>query len=625
MAIDYRNFNDGTGQTQVSADKKWWTLSKDEIPSAINGVTQFLYTHQSRRQTQNLLSARLYGNLSVMGLNGLTYSRVASVQNSLKDRISYNVIQSVIDTLVAKIAKNKPRPLFLTSGGNFVQQRRAKKLNKFCDGIFYENNAYQMGKEIFRDSCVFDAGVVHVFNHYGRVKWERVIPMEILVDEVEAFYGKPRQLHWIKNIDRQVLKDMFPDKKKQLSEVEQASPDVVGGYENISDVVTVRQSWHLPSGPDAKDGLCVISTTKNVLQVSAWEKPYFPFATIKYNPRLFGYWGQGLAEEIQNIQLEINKLLWVIQRSMHLAGSFKIWCKTGAKIVKEHLNNDIGAILESVEKPEYLVPPIVAPEVYSHLQTLIRLAFETTGISQLSAASQKPAGLNSGKALREYNDIETDRFMTTGQAYENLFLDLARLSIDCAKDIAEEEGGYKVKVPGKRSTDEIDWKDVEMDEDDYVMKLYPVSAFSEEPAAKLQEVQEYAQAGFISPRTAKRLLDFPDLETEEDLSTSQEEYLHKILGQMVDDGIYTAPDQAFDDLQLAKELVLQYYSEGRNGGLEEEKLELLRRFSDQVSQFELEAQNLAMAQAAAVSQPPASPEPGPTSDLIANQPVIGAA
>jgi hypothetical protein len=47
----------------------------------------------------------------------------------------------------------------------------------------------------------------------------------------------------------------------------------------------------------------------------------------------------------------------------------------------------------------------------------------------LSAAAQKPAGLDSGKALREYNDIESDRFMTIGQAYERYYLQLAKLDI----------------------------------------------------------------------------------------------------------------------------------------------------------------------------------------------------
>jgi hypothetical protein len=98
-------------------------------------------------------------------------------------------------------------------------------------------------------------------------------------------------------------------------------------------------------------------------------------------------------EQLQGNQLEINKISWLIQRSMHLAGTFKVWLKNGSKIVKEHINNDIGAIINSDEMPQYLLPPIVQPEVYQRLQALKQDSFELVGVSMLSAASKKPEGL----------------------------------------------------------------------------------------------------------------------------------------------------------------------------------------------------------------------------------------
>jgi hypothetical protein len=640
--IDYTSFSGtGTERGPISYDRQWWKLKQEEIPAAINGVTLFLNTHQSRRLTQNLLSTRLYGNLSIMGLNGITYSKVASVQNALKDRISYNVVQSVVDTLTSKIAKNKPKPLFLTSGGDYKLQRKAKKLDKFCEGIFYENEYYKIATQVFRDACIWDAGVIHVYNAQGRVKMERVIPLELYVDEVEAFYGNPRQLHWVKNVDRAMLLDMFPGKKKAIMEADEVSPDAIGGYENISDVVTVRQSWHLPSGPGAKDGKMVISTTKDVLEISDWERDCFPFAFLHYNKRLFGFWGQGLAEQLQNIQLEINKLLWVIQRSMHLAGSFKVLLENSSKIVKEHLNNDIGAIVNYTgTPPQYITPPIVQPEVYQHLMTLKEMAYEQAGISQLSAASKKPQGLDSGKALREYNDIETDRFMTTGQDFERLALDTARLCVAEAKTVYEDEGEYEVKVPGKKFIDTIDWGDVDLPDDSYTLQLYPVSSLSKDPAGRLQEVQEYVQAGFITPRAARRLLDFPDLEQEGNLSTAQENYVHEILEKMINGVIlengevvisekdnssaYTAPEPQ-DNLDLCSELALEYYSQGKCNGLEEEKLDLLRQFMDQVDLLSAGAQAAAqqqMMQAQMAAQPPAPPVPMNPSPLVSQEPMV---
>lgn len=616
MAVDHTKFSP-TGDTKTeSTDKRWWLLDKKDMPASVNSVVSYLEKNQSARKNQIINSARLYGNLSIVGVSALSQSKLSGITAPFNQRVTYNVVQSAIDTATAKIAKNKPKPLFLTSGGDYRLQRKAKKLDKFVDGVFYENKAYELGPQIFRDAAVWGTGVAHVFNHYGRVKWERVLLSELYVDDVEAFYGDPRQLHRVKNVDRQVLIELFPAKKAIIEQANRASYAQIGMNQNIADEIAVRESWHLPSGPDASDGLHAITIDSGELASEEWDKPFFPFATYQWSKRLFGYWGQGAAEQLQNIQLEINKLLWVIQRSMHLAGTFKIAIENASKIVKEHMNNEIGTVITYTDKPPtYLVPPIVPPEIYQHLRTLKDAAFEQLGISQLSAAAKKPAGLDSGKALREFNDIESDRFMIVGQAYENFFLDLAKLSISVAKDISEEDGSYEVKVPGKKFVDTIDWKEVDLTEDEYVMKVYPVSSLPNEPSGRLQTVQEYTQAGFMSPRTGRKLLDFPDLDQIEDLANAQEDYLHETLEKMVENGVYTPPEP-YDDLNLAHELALEYYAQGKNGGLEEGKLELIRNFIQKVIQMKTPPMPVLPPGQA----PQANPTPTPTSDLIPNVP-----
>lgn len=622
-SVDYSKFStQGELKTPGIIDKRWWLLKKEELPQALAAIVHTLGQADSKRQTQYQISTRLYGNTNLMGSNGLSFSKITSVQNALKDRLSYNIVQSGIDTITAKMAKNKPRPMFLTSGGDWKLQSRAKKLNKFCDGVFYENKAHFMGIDAFRDGAVLGDGIIHVFDYHNRVRWERVMPSELYVDPVEAFDGNARQMHRVKNVDRQVLIDMFPEKKSKILEANSASADMIATYQNVSDVVTVCESWHLPSGPDAKDGLHVIALENDLLFIEDWTKPYFPFARFQWGKRLYGYWGQGAAEQIQNIQLEINKLLWVKQRSLHLAGTFKVFLENGSKVVSEHLNNDIGAIVHYTgTKPEYVIPPIVPMEIDTQINWLKQAGYEQLGISMLSAASQKPAGLNSGKALREYNDIESDRFMVIGQLWEQFYLDLARLSIDVIKEIYEREGEYEVKIPGKGFLQTIDWGDIDLSEDEYVMKMFPVSSLPQEPAGRLQTIQEYVQAGFISPRTAKRLLDFPDLEAVENLENAAEDYLVSVFDKITDEGVYTPPDQ-FDDLALAEQMCLEYIQQGKLNELEEDKMMMLIKFLTQVralNQKMMQAMQPPQAPGGQM-QPQAAPEAQPTSDLVANQP-----
>lgn len=604
MPIDFRSFNNGQEQiTPVDGRSKWWFCSNDvEMAQSVVGSVTSLANADAKRQTQYQISSRLYGNTNIMGINGLSFSKIQSTQATLKDRVSYNVIQSCIDTLVSKITKNKPKPAFVTSGATWKVQRQAKQLDKFIDGIFYENDLYKLATQIAKDAFVFGDGVVHVFEHEGRCKFERVIPSEIYVDQMESFYGYPRQMHRAKNVDRGVLLNLYPEHKAEILQAQAAVIDTTGTFQNIADQVSVLESWHLPSGKDAKDGLHIICIDRVVLFKEEYTKQNFPFAFFKWSDRMYGFWAQGLAEQIQNLQLEINKILWVIQRSMHMAGTFKVFLEHGSKIIKEHVSNDIGVLINYTgTPPQYVTPPIVPPEVYAHLETLKRQAFEQAGISQLSATSQKPAGLNSGKALREYNDIETERFMAVGHAYERFFIEVAKLAIDCVKDIFAREKAYPVVAPGKKFLETLDWKNIRLDDEEYTLKIYPVSKLPTDPAGQLQTIQEYIQAGFISPRAGRRLLDFPDLERAEDLTNSPEEWLHKVIEEMIDDGKVYHPEPD-DDLALARELALQYLSFAKTNGAPEENLQLLRDFISEVDQLAQMAQDAAAMQQAMAQQ-----------------------
>jgi len=629
MPIEFRDFTVGgersgvPGKLPDNKERRWWMLKDQDAADVISGTLNLIRDAQSFRATQWIVSARLYGNLAPTTLAGVSFSKLAASQPALRDRISYNVVQSVVDTAVARITRNRPKPLFLTSGGDHKKQREAKKLNAFLDGVFYENSTHAIGTTVFRDAAVWGDGFIHVFAKANRVCHERVMSSEIFVDDVESLYGSPRQMHRVKQVDRQVLFDMFPDDADKIAGAKPSRTEEAG-RSIVADMLTVRESWHLPSGPGADDGKHCITIDGAVLgEMEPWPHQWFPFARVQWTPRLYGYWGQGLAEQLQNIQLEINKLLWVIQRSMHLMGSFKVFIENGSKIVKEHLNNDVGSIINYTGTPPmYVTPPIVAPEVYAHLQTLKNSAYEQAGISQLAASSLKPDGLNSGRALREYNDIQTDRFATVSKSYENMFMDVARLSIEVIKMIAERDGGYEVRVPNTKTVQTLDWADIKLNEDDYVMQCFPVSSLPSDPAGRLATIQEYAQAGFLSPRQARRLLDFPDLEQVESLANAEEDYLTGVFDRIVDDGDYTSPDP-LDDLALAKQLCLEYYAKGKNNNLREDRLELLRRYLQQISEIEQAMAPPAppMPMPGAEGQPLAPPMPMQPSDLVPNVPV----
>lgn len=630
-SMDYRDFlRDGVGKRPSELESyAWWELEGKQQADSITAVLDIMYHQESSRAQQYVLSARLYGNAAMMGPVSTQYSRITqTLPPGQREKVSFNIVQSTIDTATAKLTRNKPRPLFLTSGGDWKHHRKAKKLNRFIEGVFHHTRTREVAVIDFRDGCVWGDGIVNVTMRNGKIAHDRVLASELHWDEIEAFYGDPRQIHRVRQVDKYKLAAIpaLAKKRKAIMDAAEPTMEEYASQPHVANLVTIRESWHLPSAPGADDGWYVLSIEEEVLVARPWKHDYFPFARFQWSPRLFGWGGQGLAEQIQPIQIEHNRLMFFVQRAQYMGAGRKILVENSSKIVDENFDNKLGTIIRySGTKPEYILPPIVPPEIYAYLPQLRAAGYEQSGISQLAASAVKPAGLNAGVALREYNDLGADRMQTIGARWEQFHLDIARLDIATIKDFLEDEKqqDYKVQVPGRNFLEEIDWKDIDLDEDQYVMQCFPVSSLPNEPAGRLQTVTEYMQSGLVTPRQGKRLLDFPDLEQMNTLASAAEEYLTMVLDKLVDEGVYTPPEP-FDDLALGRELALEYYQIGRCHGLGEAELEMLRRYMQTIdAMLQPPTPMLAGSGAgpdAGLGEPQAQPEPPPTNPMIPNVP-----
>jgi hypothetical protein len=219
------------------------------------------------------------------------------------------------------------------------------------------------------------------------------------------------------------------------------------------------------------------------------------------------------------------------------------------------------------------------------LDRLYERAFETVGISQSAAQSTKPAGLESGEALNAYADIQTQRFKPCYELYQRFFLRAGRQVLTLARDIAEKHPNYEVKAVGKASMSTIKAADVLLEDNEFSLELYPTNAFADDPAARLQQVQTLLGAGLLDPSSAKRLLDMPDLQTEQDFENASYDLVQRMISKMLNDGEYIAPEpfmQLVDETDGgpgAIRLVQHaYLSAQLDEGVEEERLELLRRW-----------------------------------------------
>lgn len=596
-----------------SGVKKWWKGStKEERALWALDSAAYLKESQNYRWRQAAMYSRLYSNMPIFGFMGGNVARMTSNNQLPYDRPTMNVVQSCVDTLVSRVTQARPRPVFLTDNGDYKQRNLAKKLNDFVAGEFHQTDAYQLGKEALRDAAAWaGTGIIKIFKGIDKkVRLERALYSNLYVDPNDAWMGKPRQMFELQLIDRAVLMEAFPEMRSKVEKAEQAYPDNnADASKTVSDMVMVVESWHLPSGPDASDGLHLIACTSGPLFEEEWDKDYFPFVKMDYSPRIMGYWGQSLAEQLMGTQMEINKLLVTITRSINLVGVPRVFVEDGSKVVKAHLNDQVGSIVTyRGTKPEYTVAPCVPQEIYAQLQRLIDYAYQQSGISQLAAASKKPDGLDSGVAMREYDDLQSDRFAELVKRYDNMYIDLAYQIIDCAREIAEEEGSYQTVYPNKDGTKEVDLPAADIIDNPFVIQCFDSSSLPRDPAGRLQTLTDWLQAGAIDIKEFRRLQDLPDLAQKQKLDAAGEERIFQILDEIVEEGKYTPPDP-FMSLDSAVELSNKYYNLYVSAKLEPERAEMLRSFNSQA---------IAMQQAA---MPPPQPAMAPGAPQAVPQPL----
>lgn len=596
----------------------WWEAdNKKDLCDQVLGTAAFLKEQQQYRYRQAALYARLYGNFPLYGWVGTNLSKMAIGSQLPQDRSTFNLVQSAVDTLVSRITQSRPRPVFLTDNGNYKQRKLAKQLNDFINGEFYQTKMYEHGENILRDASVLGTGLVKIFEKDDKVCVERRLLTEILVDPNDGLYGHPRQMYELQLIDRSVLAEMFSNDRGKVDRAEQAYPDNGGdSAKTISDQVMVVEAWRLPSSPKAGDGRHVIACTSGILLDEEYEKNYYPFVFSEYSKRMLGYWGQGLAEQLTGTQQGINRLLQTIDSSINLVGVPRVFVEDGSKVVKAHLNSSIGAIVTyKGTKPIYEVAPCVPQELYAQLERLIKFGYQQAGVSQLAAVAQKPAGVNSGEAIRNYDDIQSDRFSLTQKNYSRVYEEAAYLMFDVACDIAARTGKYQTVYPNKNGAKQIDLPEIDKEtRDQFVIQCFDSSALPRDPAGRLQKITEMIQSGMIDISEGRRLLDFPDLNQVEELANASEERILQALDKMVDEGEFTPPDP-FMNLDLAEKLSVQYYNLYVAAKLEPEKAEMLRTFNTQVKALKTQAMS-AMQPPQPGAQPMAVPQGRPTSDLL---------
>jgi len=590
-------------------DTQWYLDTKDGLGGDKLTTTMGHIRERTRwrRDADRFHAERYAGGPGVLDIGAMSATSNTRYTPSTTPR---NVCKQATDTMVAKVAKHRPLPQVLTARGSWGDQKRARKQTQLLDGVFHKTRFFeQHAPDCVRDACVFGRGIVRVYEDRKRICVERVVPWELYVDDWDARYGEPRNIYQCRTMDLGVAfarfgakregeeQDVADARKKALYDASSSSPGDDWDWEGSNDSTVLRvriiEAYHLCDDESAHDDdeehectgrHCVSVYGSDVMLVSeAYEEAIFPYAVMSYSKPLAGYFGTGLVEQLEGWQAAVDEQFEKVQDGHHMLGGGMLLVPIGSDIVDTSLHNGVVPIIKHQpgKPPQWVTPAPVHPAVYQRERDMPIDALAEAGLSQTSTQAQHQPGIESGIAIQTMDDIESERHVIFGRAYESWCLTVARLFIASAARIAKRYGDMAVSVPMKGGLLKLSWKDVKLK--DFQLRVYPTSLLPEQLAGRLDKLKMLFEAQLIDRQTFLQQLDAPDLNAELDLDTAARMNIDEKLEAIRDadedelEEVYRSPS-SYQDFRWAQKRAQQVFNKAESDGCPEANLDALREF-----------------------------------------------
>ena len=444
-----------------------------------------------------------------------------------------NVIKSCIDTLTSKIAQSKVRPFFNTQNGSFKDIQTVKQAQAFFDLYYDLQNVNKKVSEAFRDSCIFDTGVIYIDEVSKAIN--KALPFQVYVRPAEATYGKITRVYYEReDYPTTLLPENIVNK-------------VLKGNDSI-DYVTYGIYY------DIFNHIKAIIVDGKLIEKTVYNSDVIPFIFLHYNSPIIGSTSQSIVDMLNSIQLEIDNLMMKIKDASQLNPALTFCVPKGSSVRTSQLNNRVGQILEYTATPNMTGSPVTVAtpafidgQYMSTIENLKQTAYELVGISQLSAMSTKPAGLNSGVALSTMENIESDRFETQLNQVIRAYVDIAKT---CIAIFPQNE----TILPENSQRLSIQWKDIVEESNKMIVQFSAADSLSKDPSTKLEQLQILAQSGIIPQSRIAQFMELPDIQSGYSLSNNAINAVLTCINDCIEKDIFDVPDY-IPFLMLKEEII----------------------------------------------------------------------
>lgn len=437
--------------------------------------------------------------------------------------INENVIASCIDSLTSMMAGKLTRPYISGINTTFNERQILQQAQQFFDIFIDRTNLNEVVTEAFRDSCIFGNGFIFIDGRNKTVK--KALPWQVIYRPAEKTYGKVTQVLYERK-----------DYPATLLPYKVESPYVT--YSIFYDT-NAHQEVHI-----------VNNEIKEIL-------PYLPnevpFIQLNYTNPVYGRDTTSVVDLLYGIQMKIHDLYQTFSEASRKNPAQTFLVPKGTDIKVTSLTNRVGQVIqynpvEGVTNPVQAVTPnFIGDQYIQAIQMLKNDAYEITGVSKLSAQSQKPSGLDSGKALQTMNDIESERFEVQQRAVIVAYTEVMRKCIECFNP-------EELILPEDLNKKPILWGDLQNLINKTKISFNALQYLSKDPSTRMAQISELEAKGYINKNQAMSYYNIPDTDAAYNYANNSYNAVQEIINEALYEEDYTIPDYIPIDM-LKQEIV----------------------------------------------------------------------
>lgn len=496
--------------------RPWWDLD-DPLSTFVQTCDELRSINETRRIAYRVWDDLYEGRSLYAAENASALAEIGRVA-SISTRM-LNFARNAVDFVHSKCTSEVPTVRAAGHGADGGQRLRARRLSQFIAGAHDDLDLDTQIPVSFLTALRTGTGCVKVNTHGGRISIEVTSPREFYVDADDGRHGDPRVLYQVKPVDRRALAQEFPDHADDILGASRSQDTTIGIYDpwyagtGDVDAVDRYEAWVRPT-EDEPNGRHLIAVAGTVLCDEDWTDDRFPVDFLRLvDPRPGGgYWGMGLLERLDGAQCEIDDLVAHIGRSIR-ENNLKIFIDDASDISPDVVADPtVGTIIKTAGGiPQFVTPNAASPQEIQWLTQLVGWLYQIAGMDEASASGAQASKLSSGRAILFQHDMQTQRYVDYTKRIGRHVAGVVERILDAARRLSEDDPSWTVRYSKGSIVRQIDWADVQMDRDEYVIELEEVSPVPDTFAGRMQQAEQDAAEGRVSQEWFAQLRQDPDL------------------------------------------------------------------------------------------------------------------